>query len=77
MRIDSDDLFAARLRSNSNVDMTDLIGGMRQAIQVLVAPDLKAIQAKQDATSKLIEGRHDALMKTVEAFRAEMRSELS
>jgi len=57
--------------------MADLIGGLRQAIQDLVAPDLKAIQAKQDATSKLIEVQHDALIKTVEAFRAEMRSEFA
>jgi len=46
-------------------------------IQDLVAPDLKAIQAKQDAMSKQIEVQHDALMKTVDAFRAEMRSEFA
>ena len=57
--------------------MADLIGGLRQVIQDLVAPDLKAIQAKQDMTSKLIEVQHDALMKTVDAFRAEMRSEFA
>jgi hypothetical protein len=57
--------------------MADLIGGLRQVIQDLVAPDLKAIQAKQDMTGKLIEVQHDALMKTVDAFRAEMRSEFA
>jgi hypothetical protein len=57
--------------------MADLVTGLRQVIQDLVAPDLKAIQAKQDATSKLIEVQHDALMKTVDAFRAEMRSEFA
>ena len=57
--------------------MTNLAGGLRQAIQDLVAPDLKAIQAKQEATSKLMEVQHDALIKTVEAFRAEMRSEFA
>jgi hypothetical protein len=57
--------------------MADLIGGLRQVIQDLVAPDLKAIQANQDATSKLIEVQHDALMKTADAFRAEMRSEFA
>jgi hypothetical protein len=57
--------------------MADLITGLRQVIQDLVAPDLKAIQAKQDATSKQIEVQHDALMKTVDAFRAEMRSEFA
>jgi len=46
-------------------------------IQDIVAPDLKAIQAKQDAMSKQIEVQHDALMKTVDAFRAEMRSEFA
>lgn len=56
--------------------MTDLITGLRQAIQDLVAPDLKAIQVKQDSTVRQMEIQHDALMKTVEAFRAEMRSEL-
>ena len=57
--------------------MTDLIGGLRQAIEDLVALDLKAIQAKQDGMSRLSEVQHDALMKTVEAFRAEMRSEFA
>jgi hypothetical protein len=44
--------------------MADIVTGLRQVIQDLVAPDLKAIQAKQDATTLLID-----------AFRAEMRSE--
>jgi hypothetical protein len=57
--------------------MADFITGLRQVIQDLVAPDLKAIQAKQDAMSKQIEVQHDALMKTVDAFRAEMRSEFA
>jgi hypothetical protein len=57
--------------------MADFITGLRQVIQDLVAPDLKAIQAKQDATNKQIEVQPDALMKTVDAFRAEMRSEFA
>ena len=57
--------------------MADLVTGLRQVIQDLVAPDLKAIQAKQDATSRLMEVQHDALIKTVDAFRAEMRSEFA
>lgn len=57
--------------------MTDFVTGLRQAIQDLIAPDLKAIQAKQDAMSRQIEVQHDALIKTVEAFRAEMRSEFA
>jgi len=57
--------------------MSDFISGLRQVIQNLVAPDIKAIQAKQDVTNRQIEVQQDALMKTVEAFRAEMRSEFA
>jgi hypothetical protein len=57
--------------------MADLVTGVRQVIQDLVAPDFKAIQAKQDAASRQMEVQHDALIKTVEAFRAEMRSEFA
>jgi hypothetical protein len=57
--------------------MADIITGLRQVIQDLVAPDLKAIQVRQDATSKQIEIQHEALMKTLDAFRAEMRSEFA
>jgi hypothetical protein len=57
--------------------MADFTTGLRQALQDLAAPDLKAIQAKQDAVSKQIEVQHDALMKTLDAFRAEMRSEFT
>jgi hypothetical protein len=46
--------------------MADIVTGLRMVIQDLVAPDLKAIQAKQDATTLLID-----------AFRAEMRSEFA
>jgi len=57
--------------------MSDIISGVRQLIQDLVAPDLKAISAKQDATEKQMMLQHDLLMKTLEAFRAEMRSEFA
>ena len=57
--------------------MADFITGLREVIQYLVAPDLKAIQAKQDALSKQMEIQHDALVKTLDAFRAEMRSEFA
>jgi hypothetical protein len=46
--------------------MAGIITGVRQVVQDLVAPGLKAIQAKQDATTLLID-----------AFRAEMRSEFA
>ncbi len=62
--------------------MSDVITGMRQVIQDLVAPDMKAISAKVDALQKQGEMlqkqgevQYDAMMKTMEAFRAEMRSE--
>lgn len=57
--------------------MSDIITGSRQAIQDLIAPDLKAIQTRQDATSRQMEVQHDALIKTVEVFRAEMRAEFA
>lgn len=68
--------------------MTGIVTGLRQVIQDLVAPDLKAIQVKQEAMSKqielqyeaqrrLTEMQHDTLMKNMEAFRAEMRSEFA
>ena len=43
-----------------------VVEDVRKVFQDLVAPDLKAIQAKQDATTLLID-----------AFRAEMRSEFA
>jgi hypothetical protein len=68
--------------------MADLISGLRQVIQDLVAPDLKAIQAKQDAMAqrmelqydslrRQMEVEHNAVMTNMDAFRAEMRSEFA
>jgi hypothetical protein len=68
--------------------MAVLVAGLRQGIQDLVAPDLKAIQVKQDSLSKQvelqfdalrrqIEVRNNALMTNMDAFRAEMRSEFA
>ena len=57
--------------------MTDYVQGLRQVIQDLVAPDLKAILARQEAQQKQFEAQMDALVKTIEAFRAEMRSEFA
>ena len=57
--------------------MSDLITGLRQVIQDLVAPDLKAILSRQESLQKQIEVQHDAVVKTIEAFRAEMRSEFA
>ena len=54
--------------------MSDVITGLRQVIQDLVAPDLKAILSRQDSLQKQLEVQHDAVVKTIEAFRAEMRS---
>jgi hypothetical protein len=43
----------------------------------MVAPDLKAQSVKLDMVQKQIEIQHDAMMKTIDAFRAEMRSEFA
>jgi len=57
--------------------MSDVVTGLRQVIQDMVAPDLKAHTAKLDMLQKQVEIQHDALMKTIDAFRAEMRSEFA
>ena len=57
--------------------MSDIITGLRQAIQDLVAPDLKSHTVKLEALQKQSEIQHDAVMKTLEAFRAEMRAEFA
>ncbi len=57
--------------------MSDIITGLRQVIQDLVAPDLKSHTAKLEALQKQSEMQHDSVMKTLDAFRAEMRSEFA
>jgi hypothetical protein len=57
--------------------MSDVVTGLRQVIQDLVAPDLKALAAKTESLQKQSEIQHDAVMKTMDAFRAEMRSEFA
>lgn len=64
--------------------MSDVVSSVRQIIQDLVAPDLKALQSKLDSQAKQLEMlnqqstiQHDATMKVLEAFRAEMRSEFA
>ena len=64
--------------------MSDIITGLRQVIQDMVAPDLKAQAAKLDALQKQLEMlqrqseiQTDAMMKNIDAFRAEMRSEFA
>jgi hypothetical protein len=54
--------------------MSDIVTGLRQVIQDLVAPDLKAPTVKLEAIERQSEIQHDAVMKTLYAFRAEMRS---
>jgi septation ring formation regulator EzrA len=46
--------------------MADLVTGLRQVIQDLVALDMKAIQAKQDSLSKQVELQYDALRRQIE-----------
>ncbi len=57
--------------------MSDVITGLRQVIHDLVAPDLKSLAVKMDSLQKQGEIQHDAVMKTMDAFRAEMRSEFA
>jgi hypothetical protein len=64
--------------------MSDVITALRQVIQDLVAPDLKAhtvrleaLQKQGDMLQKQMEVQHEAMMKTLDAFRAEMRSEFA
>lgn len=66
-----------RFRKSENVNLSDIISGIRQLLQDLVAPDLKAIQAKQEAQYDASTAQHNALMAAIEAFRAEMRSEMA
>jgi len=64
--------------------MPDVITGLRQVIQDLVAPELKAhtaklesLQRRNDLLQKSMDTQHDSVMKTLDAFRAEMRSEFT
>ena len=57
--------------------MSDVITGLRQVIQDLVAPDLKSHTAKLEALQKQSKIQHDAVLKTLDAFRAEMRPEFA
>jgi hypothetical protein len=57
--------------------MSDIVTGVRQVVQDLVAPDLKAHTTKLEALQRQSEIQHDAVMKTLDAFRAEMRSEFA
>ncbi len=62
--------------------MSDIVTGVRQLIQDLIARDLKAIAAKQDGLAARLDSlekhmalQHEVLIKLLEAFRAEIRSE--
>lgn len=57
--------------------MSDIVTELRQVVQDLVAPDLKSHTTKLEAIQKQSEIQHDAVMKTLDAFRAEMRSEFA
>jgi hypothetical protein len=57
--------------------MSDVVTGRRQVIQDLVAPDLKALASEADSLQEQGEIQHDAIMKTMDAFRAEMRAEFA
>ncbi len=55
--------------------MSDIVTELRQVVQELVAPELKSHTTKLEAIQKQSEIQHDAIMKTLDAFRAQMRSE--
>jgi len=64
--------------------MSAIVASLRQVIQDLVAPDLKshtakleALQRQMETLQRSVEIQHDAMMKTMDAFRAEMRSEFA
>jgi hypothetical protein len=57
--------------------MSDIVASLRQVIQDLVAPDLKSHTAKLEALQRQSEVQYDSLMKALDAFRAEMRSEFT
>jgi hypothetical protein len=57
--------------------MSDVITGIRQAVQDLLAPEIKSQSVKLEALQKQSEIQHDAVMKTLDAFRAEMRAEFA
>ena len=64
--------------------MSDAITGLRQVIQDLVSPELKAHAVKLDALQRQgdmlqesMDTQHDSVMKTLDAFRAEMHSEFA
>jgi hypothetical protein len=57
--------------------LTDVITGIRQLLQDLIAPDLKAIHARQDAHQAKTDAQYNSLIAAIEAFRAEMRAEFT
>lgn len=64
--------------------MSDVIASNRQIIQDSIVPDIKALQSKQELLANQLEMiqrqsivQHDAMMMTLDAFRAEMRSEFA
>jgi pyruvate carboxylase len=57
--------------------MSDIVASLRQVIQNLVAPDLKSHTAKLEALQKQADVQYDSIMKTLNAFWEEMRSEFA
>jgi hypothetical protein len=57
--------------------MSDIVASLRRVIQDLVTPDLKSHTAKLEALQKQADVQYDSIMKTLDAFRAEMRSEFA
>jgi hypothetical protein len=57
--------------------MSDIVTALRQVIQDLVAPDLKAHTSKLEALQRQSEIQRDAVMNILDIFRAEMRFEFA
>ena len=64
--------------------MSDAPASTQQIIQDSILPELKAIRSKQELLANQLEMiqrqsivQHDAIMMTLDAFRAEMRSEFA
>ena len=64
--------------------MSDVLPSNRQIIQDSIVPDIKTLQSKQELLANQLEMiqrqsiiQHDAMMMTLDAFRAEMRSEFA
>lgn len=57
--------------------MSDTVTEIRQAILDVLTPELKSHAAKLDSLHDLMMKNHDEMMRAIDEFRAEMRSEFA